>query len=64
MDPITRQRELKGLLKACTYCQAKEAWIITAEEEEEMESEGVHISVKAAWKWMLEREFFPPTPQT
>ena len=53
IDPLTRQRELKGLLKACAYCQAKEAWIITAEEEEEIESEGVHIFVKAAWKWMI-----------
>lgn len=53
IDPLTRQRELKGLLKACAYCQVKEAWIITAEEEEEIESEGVHIFVKAAWKWMI-----------
>ncbi|HEY4289709.1 MAG TPA: ATP-binding protein [Puia sp.] len=52
-DPSTRQREMKGLLKACVYCQAKEAWVITAEEEEEFEIEGVHILVKAAWKWMI-----------
>ena len=52
-DPLTRQRELRGILKACTYSKAKEAWIITAEEEDEIETEGVHIYIKAAWKWML-----------
>lgn len=52
-DPLTRQRELRGLLKACEYCKVKQAWIITAEDEEEIENEGVHISVKAAWKLML-----------
>lgn len=52
-DPSTRQRELKGLVKACNYCQVKEGWVITADEEEELDLEGVHIVVKAAWKWMI-----------
>jgi predicted AAA+ superfamily ATPase len=52
-DESTRNREIKGLLKACNYCKVKEAWIMTAEEEEELIIDGVHISVKPAWKWMI-----------
>ncbi|HEY4108739.1 ATP-binding protein [Puia sp.] len=52
-DPTTRQRELKGLIKACQYCQVKEGWIIAGDEEEELDIEGVHVTVKAAWKWMM-----------
>jgi len=52
-DESTRNREIKGLLKACTYCKVTEAWIITAEEEEELTVDGVHISIKPAWKWMI-----------
>jgi predicted AAA+ superfamily ATPase len=53
-DSATRQRELRGLLKACEYCRVKEGWIITADEEDEFEFEGVHVLVKPAWKWMLD----------
>jgi len=54
-DESTRSREIKGLLKACAYCKVKEAWIITAEEEEELIIDGVHILIKPAWKWMINR---------
>lgn len=53
-DESTRNREIKGLLKACAYCQVKEAWIITAEEEEDLVIDGVHIYIKPAWKWMIQ----------
>jgi uncharacterized protein len=52
-DPLTRERELKGLIKACQYCQVKEGWIIAADEEEELDVDGIHVVVKAAWKWMI-----------
>ena len=52
-DPITRQRELRGLLKACEYCQVEEGWIITSDDEDEFDFEGMHVLVKPAWKWML-----------
>ncbi|HVB02816.1 MAG TPA: ATP-binding protein [Chitinophagaceae bacterium] len=51
-DPLTRHRELRGLVKACEYCQVKEGWIITGDEDEELELEGLHVVVKASWKWM------------
>ncbi|MBC7452004.1 MAG: ATP-binding protein [Cytophagales bacterium] len=56
-DPNTRNREIKGLLKAASYCNVKEAWIITLEEEEELIIDGVNIKVMPAWKWMLTDEF-------
>ncbi len=52
-DPLTRERELKGLIKACQYCEVKEGWIIAADEEQELDVEGIHVVVKAAWKWMI-----------
>jgi len=52
-DSLTRERELRGLIKACQYCQVKEGWIIAVDEEEEMDIEGIHVGVKAAWKWMI-----------
>lgn len=52
-DPETRDREIKGLIKACMYCKVDRAWIVTAEEEGNIEENGIRISVKAAWKWML-----------
>ncbi len=52
-DIQTRDRELKGLIKACQYCGVNEGWIITADEDEEMDLDGVHVIVRAAWKWMI-----------
>ncbi|MDO6433035.1 hypothetical protein Q4E93_20675 [Flavitalea sp. BT771] len=54
-DPITRQRELRGLLKACEYSKVKEGWIITSDEEDEFDFEGVQVLVKPAWKWILRK---------
>jgi len=53
-DPGTRSRELKGLLKAAAYCKVNEALVITAEEEEELTVDGVHILIIPAWKWALQ----------
>ncbi len=52
-DPETRNREIKGLLKASAYCKATVAWIITLAEEEELTIDGVQIKIMPAWKWML-----------
>lgn len=52
-DPSTREREFRGLIRACEYCQVKEGWIISGDEEEELDLEGIHVVVKPAWKWML-----------
>jgi uncharacterized protein len=52
-DIQTRDRELKGLVKACQYCGVKEGWVITADEDEEMDVDGIHVVAKTAWKWMI-----------
>jgi predicted AAA+ superfamily ATPase len=52
-DPSTREREFRGLIRACEYCQVKEGWIISGDEEEELDLEGIHVVVKPAWKWMV-----------
>lgn len=52
-DRQTRDRKLKGLVKACRYCGVKEGWVITADENEEMDLDAIHVSVKSAWKWMI-----------
>jgi uncharacterized protein len=54
-DPVTRQREIRGLIKACQYTQVKIGWIITGDEDEEFEEDGIQVMVKAAWKWMIEK---------
>jgi predicted AAA+ superfamily ATPase len=38
-DPLTRDRELKGLIKACQYCQVKEGWIIAMGKKNWMSTE-------------------------
>lgn len=53
-DSDTRNREIKGLLKAASYCKVKEAWIITLDQEEELTIDGIHIKIKPVWKWMLQ----------
>lgn len=47
----TRQRELKGVLKACKITDAKKGIIITAEQEESIIVDEIKIEIIAAWKW-------------
>lgn len=47
----TRQREIKGLLKACKMCDCKRGIIITLENDERMVVSEVEIQVIPAWKW-------------
>jgi hypothetical protein len=47
----TRQREIKGLLKACKMTDSKTGIIITLEQEETLTLNEVRIEVIAAWKW-------------
>lgn len=47
----TRQRELKGLLKACKMTDSKKGIIITLESEEKIKAGEVAIEVMPAWKW-------------
>ena len=51
----TRQREIKGLLKACRITNSAAGIIITPETEEKITSpDGIKIVVVAAWKWFAQ----------
>lgn len=47
----TRQRELKGLVKACKSTDSPKGIIITYENEEEFEKQDIKIIIIPAWKW-------------
>jgi predicted AAA+ superfamily ATPase len=47
----TRQREIKGLIKACDQTNSPMGIIITLEDEEELNLSGRSIRIIPAWKW-------------
>ncbi|RLC35289.1 ATP-binding protein, partial [Candidatus Shapirobacteria bacterium] len=49
----TKEREIRALVKACRFFGLKEGWLISLEEDGELEVEGIKIKVVPAWKWML-----------
>ena len=53
-DESTYKRELAGLLDAVRTYGLNEGFILTESMDREFEVEGVHVSVKPVWKWMLE----------
>jgi predicted AAA+ superfamily ATPase len=52
-DLGTRKREVDGLLEAADTTGCKNLWILTSDEEMELEEAGRKIVVCPAWKWML-----------
>ena len=50
----TYNRELAGLLDAVNTYGLKEGLILTESMERDVEVEGVRVSVRPVWKWMLE----------
>lgn len=55
-DEETRRREINGLVEAAEVTGCKNLYIITAEQQEEIELEnGVSIHVIPAWRWLLEK---------
>jgi hypothetical protein len=51
----TKKREIKGLLEAMDYFKIEKGLIITAEHEEELVFEGKTISIKPAYKLLVNR---------
>jgi len=49
-----RDREIEGLLEACRVLGLSEGLMLTDDQEEDIEQGDVRISVRAAWRWMLE----------
>ncbi len=56
-DYATFERETKALVKLSAAFDIDKAIIITAEEEREVEVEGVKIEIVPIWKWILNNKF-------
>ena len=52
-DIDTKKREIAGLLDACSAYKLKTGLILTQDEEDEFEQDGVKIQVMPIWKWLL-----------
>lgn len=46
-------REIGGLLEACKFLDLKEGFIITNDEERELNIDGINVHVIPVWKWMI-----------
>ena len=53
-DSDTKEREIKGLLKACEYLKVKKGTIVTFEEEDNFSVSNIEIDVLPAYKFFLE----------
>ena len=55
-NPSNKQREVGGLVEAMDALKLKSGLILTYDQEEEIKVGAKTISVKPAWKWLLETE--------
>ena len=53
-DQTTMKREINALLENMEYFGTKEALLITANKDENIEIDGKKIVIKPLWKWMVE----------
>lgn len=51
-EPSTRSRELRGLKTAADVTGCRNCIIVTLDEEESIEADGLDIEVVPAWKWL------------
>ncbi|MBU0487924.1 MAG: ATP-binding protein [Bacteroidetes bacterium] len=52
-DGETRQREIRGLVECCHALDVTRGTIITFDQEESFEQNGVQVDVVAVWRWFL-----------
>jgi predicted AAA+ superfamily ATPase len=56
LDQIdTREREIGAFVKLKNFIGDATCLLITNSEEEELDYEGVHVSVVPVWKWLLQK---------
>lgn len=48
-----RKREIEGLVEACRWVGKNEGTLLTYDEEEEFDSDGIKIKVRPVWKWLV-----------
>lgn len=51
--PDTREREFKGLIKAAHFLKADSGILVTLNEEQILEQEGIRIHIQPAWQFVL-----------
>ena len=61
-DSDTRGRELRGLKTASEATGCRDCFIVTFDEDEELEHDGLNIRVVPAWKWLMSDPFSPEEP--
>ncbi len=54
-DEMTRKRETEGLIESLNAFGLNEGYILTEDDEFEMNIEGISIKVMPVWKWLLEQ---------
>ncbi|MBU0757854.1 MAG: ATP-binding protein [Nanoarchaeota archaeon] len=54
-DPISKKREIDGLIEAMTRYKLKKGHILTYDNEETIAYENKKIIILPTWKWMLEK---------
>jgi len=55
-DINTRKREITGLVDACKTYKLKTGLILTEDEEENIEEDGIKIQILPIWKWFLTKD--------
>jgi len=53
LNDNNRQREMLGLLNGCRELKIDKGTILTWNQEEDLDRNGVHISIIPVWKWLL-----------
>jgi len=51
IEPKTREREIKGLIQTCLKFNLTDGTILTFDHAEQLEQEGVKISILPAWQY-------------
>jgi len=54
LNQKNREREINGLIEACRTLGVSAGTILTFDDEEEMDAEGIYIQVLPAWRWIAE----------
>jgi predicted AAA+ superfamily ATPase len=52
-DPEVRDRELRGILESSSFLNIQDVFVITFNEEETIDMNGVKVNVLPAWKWLI-----------
>jgi hypothetical protein len=54
LNEDNKKREINGLVEACTTHKLKKGLLLTYDQEDSFQKDGVKITVKPVWKWLLE----------